>query len=78
MRQIFERLGANVLFESDKNFGHMLPADIGRYSNPHIYENLPNSGFDSESNQWNQDGDLDWVKTGYSGKFDQSIYTDGS
>lgn len=53
MREIYEKLGANVVFESRDTYGHWVPGDAGAYINKFVYENIKNSGFDG-GNQWNE------------------------
>jgi len=46
MRDVFIKLGANVKFESNPNFGHHVPENMGAYINKWLYENIPGTGFD--------------------------------
>ena len=76
MRDLYMNLRANVKFESKPNYGHFAPLDPGRYLNKYLYENIPGSGFGAK-NPWNEKPDEEWMKNGYFGKFDQSLYTNG-
>jgi len=49
MRDVFIKLGANVKFESNPNFGHHVPENMGAYINKWLYENIPGTGFDQKN-----------------------------
>ena len=77
MRDAFNKLGANVKFESRSTYGHMWPVEFPALVGDHLYPNIKGSGF-GKSNPYNMEDDMDWATDGYWGKFDQSLYTDGN